>query len=62
MKTISVIIDYSVISPVDLMERVFSNLMGWYDWRRMTTDSYEFSVFCRQEDASWVEDRLAQYV
>lgn len=62
MRTIVVVIEYAVVSPAVLESCTFANLMGWCSWHEVDEDSFEFSVYCRQEDAAWVEGRLAQYV
>lgn len=61
MKNIIVIIEYATISPLTL-ENIFCNLMGWCSWHEINEDTFEFSIECRQEDAAWIEKKLAQYV
>ena len=62
MRTITVVIEYATISPAVLESCTFANLCGWCFYHEIDEDTFEFSVYCRQEDAAWVEDRLAQYV
>lgn len=62
MRTIAVIIEYATISPAVLESSIFGNLMGWCKWSEIDAETFEFSVYCRQEDAAWVEEKLAQYV
>lgn len=62
MRTITVIIEYAAVSPSVLENCTFGNLMGWCRWSEIDEETFEFSVYCRQEDAAWVEGKLAQYV
>ena len=62
MKTITVIIEYATVSPSVLENITFANLMGWCRWTDINEDYFEFSVYCREEDAAWVEKKLVQYV
>ena len=55
MKTITVIIEYATVSPSVLENVTFANLMGWCRWIDIDKDYFEFSVYCREEDAAWVE-------
>ena len=62
MATISVIIEYAIISPAVLESIICPGLMGWTSWVDIDEDSFEFSVYCRQEDSANVERELARFV
>ena len=62
MKNITVIIAYEIISPA-VLENIFSNgLMCWCGYHEVDEDYFEFWIECREEDAAWVERKLAQYM
>lgn len=62
MRTIVVNIEYATISPSVLENLVFNDLCGFYRSRDIDEDYFEFTVKCSNEDAAWVEKRLALYV
>lgn len=62
MKTITVNIDYATISPSVLENIISKNLMGWCRYSEINEDYFEFSVYCREEDAAGIEKKLASFV
>lgn len=62
MKNITVLIDYATISPAVLANIIERNFAGMTYWADVNEDYFEFSVFCREADASSIEKKLAQYV
>ena len=62
MRTLVVNIEYAVVSPIVLENRISKAYPCWVSAKDINEDYFELMVSAREEDVASIEKILAQYV